>query len=427
MGKNKFLTYSCIWITSVSITWLIAASYYKTDSETIDSKEKSKTKSHHSNKAQTSNSGTLRFDQKQSNRRISVKAQSLKVDSKKLLEPLINEIDFNSEEFIIRNVRKITLFLENCNENELASIIRDNKDKNGENWNILKMLAFSKLAENQAETALKLSQEIEFEQRMLRPEIIDSWSREKPLEALTYLKNSSEDEDWSYCTVFKNLSKRSYQEAVFELSKVNELNKAFALQGIAQTLNSPAEFSDLLTYPSKENSEETTMVLGEWAKKSPIEALQWCEVQDQEQQAKFSEAVKSTWLYMEPEKAAEWMVKNNEGQSDVLDQIVTFWNSEKTEKLQDFLGKQPYSLGRDSAYLNFIKNNYSHDSTHTLNEIKSPTLRKEAVKTIYTQLFNYEDENAELFLNDNKDLSQEEKEQLRKDAKNQEETLDLFD
>lgn len=422
---KTYITYILICLSSVAVTWMLAAKHYNTNSVIINNENITLT--NESSPAENRqgfkrNSEALNF--LESNRRISLDTANREIDVNDLLSPLQQQIDFSNEEFIIKNVRAMTLFIEECSEDEILSIINNTEREGNENWNILHLLAFSKLADFNPEKALALSQELNFESEMLRPEFIDNWSLKKPHEALAYLlNNNTREEDHSFSIVFKNLSRKNYQEALLELSKVNKENKSYALEGIASTLSSTEEFTNLITYAEidEENNEQMVSIINEWALKSPLDAIDWSRSQDN---ADYIEQIQYTWLQNDPENAANWVLENSTNNAEALNKIVGNWDYDRPQELLKFLDQQPPNQNLDKAYLQLITEGNYYEHEEVLGRINSKEIRKKAVASIYEELINSDSESAALFLKNNKDLNEDEKLEL---SSKEPEELDLVE
>ena len=425
MGRKKYIVLTVIWLTSIAITWQIAKN------KTISKLDKSD-KLSSSAKSKNDKAGSIKriihsihnSSPDSSNRRISIQAHKQKVNAAVLIESLKEKVAFDNDNFIIKNVRSMSLFLEECNEDELIAIIEMEKPKTGENWDLLNMLAYSKLSETQPKTAFELSNKLGEELDIVAIEFIDSWSKRDPIEALNYSKENGIIHESSYTILFKNVSIQNYDRALSEIDSLNYESKSYAISGIANTLKTPDEFNHLI---NSTDDNLNSHILVAWAERSPLDAINWTENSSSEKASEFKSNITRAWLQNEPTKAADWIIANSTNEQETYNHIVQNWDYDRQEDLINYLDNRPHSKIIDQTFLKMIISQDSYYSRSALEKIRDPNLRNKAAKQVFVNLLRSEEGDAYAFLIENKDLSEEEKKDLKDKHFAEDSTIDIIE
>ena len=146
--------------------------------------------------------------------------------------------------------------------------------------------------------------------------------------------------------IFAELIKQDFHgtiDKLIDISKESSRNIS-AISGIAQTLKSKEEFTELLSRTSElSNKRVQDTVVNYWVKRDPQEAIEWVDsVADVDDRAKFQEKVMSSWMRSDQTQAADWYIAKAapENKQAYADKIVSRWSYVNPNKALDWLSGQ---------------------------------------------------------------------------------------
>lgn len=264
------------------------------------------------------------------------------------------------------------------------------------------------------------------EDGFVQSDILLDWSKKDPEQALSYLLTQQKKTliiasylSFELTDIFESLSSKNMNKAVSAIVKIKgktHLKKSMA--GLVTSVHGMEDFLKLRkTFLSYNNESVLNTYIIEWGARNPKASLNWLRTHAQSKDTKThlqTEIIKK-WLELVPEKAAEWVLKQNHP-TRRLHFISEHWPWRKLSKLFSLLESQPMSLDRDKAFTELVsKESYSSlaQAYKYALHIDYLKLRKETLLDIYRRLKEDSLELANEFLKPLKDFSDLEKKKIR--------------
>ena len=311
--------------------------------------------------------------------------------------------------------------LKTLDEEQLYELYEQMEEVNekGVNWNVARML-FSRMGELDPGRAIAFA--VSKKQAYSVQGVLHNWSKDKPLEALTWITENKDSFSSSsridYYSLFNNVAKVDAEKALEGLKDFDIAKQRNALRGILNTLETNEDFLKVIgQFDGFEDKEsKLSAALFSWGQKSPKDAIAFAQTIESERQRKDAvRKVQSAWVRSNPEEAANWILENESSSSYGVSSIVNNWDWKKSDSLYNWIQKQEDPAIRDQASYNLISR-YSYNnaelSKKALETIESADLRKKAVTHIYRSLRYKNKQAAAEFLNGRSEVPEEEKEKL---------------
>ncbi len=144
--------------------------------------------------------------------------------------------------------------------------------------------------------------------------VLTAWAETDPISALDWFKNNANadlvnERNSGLAGIFDGLAQQDLNLAMDNLDQFldNPRSISSAVSGLAYSLSSEQDFNRLLDKTKDlDNHRLTQTVVSMWARKSPEQALSWVtSVDDNKQQSELEKKLYRTWLYTDPDTAAE--------------------------------------------------------------------------------------------------------------------------